>query len=55
MKNITIIIISILCNIAFCNETLGLVTKTKGKVEYQKFSVKNYNNWLSGIDKSKRF
>ena len=24
-------------------------------IEYQKFSVKNYNNWLSGIDKSKRF
>ena len=42
MKNITIIIISILCNIAFCNETLGLVTKTKGKVEYQKFSDKKF-------------
>lgn len=24
-------------------------------IEYQKFSVKNYSNWLSGIDKSKRF
>ena len=42
MKNITIIIISILYNIAFCNETLGLVTKTKGKVEYQKFSDKKF-------------
>ena len=41
MKNI-IIIISILYNIAFCNETLGLVTKTKGKVEYQKFSDKKF-------------
>ena len=40
MKNI--IIISILFNIIFCNETLGLVTKTKGKVEYQKFSDKKF-------------
>ena len=40
MKNI--IIISILINIIFCNETLGLVTKTKGKVEYQKFSDKKF-------------
>ena len=24
-------------------------------IEYQKFSVKNYNNWLNTIDKNKRF
>ena len=24
-------------------------------IEYQKFSVKNYKNWLNTIDKNKRF
>ena len=42
MKNIIFIIISILSNFIFSNETLGLVTKTKGKVEYQKFSDKKF-------------
>ena len=31
-------------NFIFCNETLGLVTKTKGKVEYQKFSDKKFSD-----------
>ena len=46
MKNIIFISISIsisiLSNFIFSNETLGLVTKTKGKVEYQKFSDKKF-------------
>ena len=41
MKNNIIIII--VFNLIFCNETLGLVTKTKGKVEYQKFSDKKFS------------
>ena len=43
MKNNIIIIISIVFNLILCNETLGLVTKTKGKVEYQKFSDKKFS------------
>jgi len=42
MKNIIFIIITILFNFIFSDETLGLVTKTKGKVEYQKFSDKKF-------------
>tara|TARA_Y100001970_G_scaffold287441_1_gene412107 strand:- start:5592 stop:6362 length:771 start_codon:yes stop_codon:yes gene_type:complete len=44
MKNKFFIIIIILYSFLFCNETLGLVTKTKGKVEYQKFSEKKFTN-----------
>ena len=42
MKNKIFIIITILFSFILCNETLGLVTKTKGKVEYQKFSDKKF-------------
>ena len=44
MKNKIFIIITILFSFILCNETLGLVTKTKGKVEYQKFSDKKFTS-----------
>ena len=45
MKNFTlqiIISIIIIINFSFSKETLGLVTKSKGKVEYKNFSDKNF-------------
>ena len=37
-----IILIFILCNLSYNKETLGLVTKSKGKVEYQKYDSNSY-------------
>ncbi len=42
MKNY--IYILILTSIIYSNQTIGLVTKTKGKVEYQKFSDKKFTS-----------
>ena len=45
MKNFILkIFIILLCSshFIFCSETLGIVTKSKGKVEYQKFSEKKF-------------
>ena len=42
-KNVYILLI-VSFNLIFSNQTIGLVTKTKGKVEYQKFSDKNFSS-----------
>ena len=45
MRNIFLKIVIFLfyvISFIFCNETLGIVTKTKGKVEYQKFSTNKF-------------
>ena len=39
-----IILIFILCNFSYNKETLGLVTKSKGKVEYQKYDSNSYTS-----------
>jgi len=48
MKNIFIIFFVLIFSISFSKETLGLVTKSKGKVQYQKFDS---NKFTSNIQK----
>ena len=45
MKNMKLFIFLILIsNVFFSNETLGLVTKSKGKVQYKKYSSNQFTN-----------
>jgi len=44
MNFIFISIIIFLSSFSFSKETLGLITKSKGKVEYQKFDSKNFTS-----------
>ncbi len=44
MRTFSHIIIFIFFSYLYPNETIGLVTKTKGKVEYQKFSEKKFTS-----------
>ena len=48
MKNIFIIFFVLIFSVSFSKETLGLVTKSKGKVQYQKFDS---NKFTSNIQK----
>ena len=41
------LILMLFINLAFAKETLGLVTKTKGKVEYQIYSSKKFTKKIS--------
>ena len=44
MKIIFISFFILLCNFSFSKETLGLVTKSKGKVEYQKYDSNKFSS-----------
>ena len=44
MRIIFISIIIILLSFSFSKETLGLVTKSKGKVEYQKYDSNKFSS-----------
>lgn len=44
MKKNMYILLIVSFSLIFSNQTIGLVTKAKGKVEYQKFSDKNFSS-----------
>tara|TARA_A100001011_G_C14321789_1_gene851113 strand:- start:12280 stop:13047 length:768 start_codon:yes stop_codon:yes gene_type:complete len=44
MRKACYILFIILFSLIYSNQTIGLVTKTKGKVEYQKFSEKKFSS-----------
>lgn len=50
MRKACYILFIILFSLIYSNQTIGLVTKTKGKVEYQKFSEKKFStNIFKGL------
>ena len=50
MRKVCYILFIILFSLIYSNQTIGLVTKTKGKVEYQKFSEKKFStNIFKGL------